>query len=406
MKLLFISDNFPPEVNAPATRTYEHCSEWVGLGADVTVITCFPNFPTGNVYDGYKNKCYQKELIDGIKVIRVGTYISANEGFLKRTLDYFSFAIMATIFGLFIKTELIIATSPQFFSAAAGRWLSFLKRKPWVMEVRDLWPESIKNVEAMKPGLGMSFLEWWEHRLYKTSRCIVVVTDSFKTFIINRGFSPEKIHVVKNGVNANLYVPKAKSQALLNKLNVNNKFIISYIGTHGMAHRLDFILHCAATITDPTFHFLFIGDGAEKNSLIKLKNELGLKNVTMLDSIKKNEVPEYFSISDISLIPLKKSTLFQTVIPSKIFESSAMQIPILLGVEGESKTIIESYGAGLCFDPENETDFIQKLNQLYTNKTLYNSCKSGCEDLATAFDRKQLAKKMYRILQDQLLISA
>lgn len=146
MKLLFLTDNFPPEVNAPASRTYAHCKEWVNNGVDVTVITCAPNFPQGKVYKGYKNKLYQTENMDGIKVIRVWTYITGNEGFIKRTLDYISFSVFAFGAGLFQKFDLIVATSPQFFTALCGRTLSFWKRRPWVMEVRDLWPESIKTV--------------------------------------------------------------------------------------------------------------------------------------------------------------------------------------------------------------------------------------------------------------------
>ena len=398
MKILFITDNFPPEVNAPATRTHEHCKEWVSKGADITVITCFPNFPQGKIYDGYKNSLFRKEIIDDIKVIRVWSYISANEGFLKRTIDYFSFAVMAFFFGLFIKTEIIIATSPQFFSAAAGRWLSIFKRKQWIMEVRDLWPESIKNVNVMKPGIGLRFLECWELRLYKTAKKIVVVTDSFKEFIIKRGIESSKIHVVKNGANMELYKPMPKNELLLAKLNLEKKFVISYIGTHGMAHKLDFILECASKIDDPVFHFLFIGAGAEKTHLMQMKDQLGLKNVTMLDPIIKSEVPEYIAISDVSLIPLKKSALFHTVIPSKIFETSAMMIPILLGVEGESKGMIESFGAGLCFDPENEDDFLEKLNMIYSDKKFYNQCKLGCANLAMAYDRKHLSKKMFDII--------
>jgi glycosyltransferase involved in cell wall biosynthesis len=206
--------------------------------------------------------------------------------------------------------------------------------------------------------------------------------------------------VVKNGANMDLYKPSPKNEALLHKLNLQNKFIISYIGTHGMAHKLDFILTTASHINNTVFHFLFIGAGAEKNKLLKLKQELGLTNVTMLDPIKKDEVPDYIGLSNVSLIPLKKSALFHTVIPSKIFETSAMQIPILLGVEGESKAIIEKFGAGLCFEPENEKDFIEKLNLLYIDKVLYNNCKKGCEKLAKAFDRKVLAKKMYEIIAD------
>ena len=149
MRILFLTDNFPPETNAPATRTYEHCLKWVKMGYKVTVITCFPNFPKGKVFEGYTNKLYQKEDIDGIRVIRVWTYISENNGFVKRIIDYVSFAVTSFLFGLFVKTDLIIATSPQFFTAISGRMLSVFKRIPWVMEVRDLWPDSIAAVGSM-----------------------------------------------------------------------------------------------------------------------------------------------------------------------------------------------------------------------------------------------------------------
>ena len=399
MKLLFISDNFPPEVNAPATRTFEHCQFWVREGVEITVLTCAPNFPQGKVYPGYKNKLVQVEYLSNIRVIRVWSYISANEGFLKRTIDYFSFAVMATIASLFVKTDIIVATSPQFFSAAAGRWISILKRKNWIMEVRDLWPESIKNVDVLRDGPIIRFFEWWEKRLYKKALKIVVVTDSFKENIAARGISREKIHVVKNGANIALFTPRTKNSTLLEKLKLQNKFVICYIGTHGMAHKLDFIMYCALKIKNPAFHFLFIGTGAEKKNLLRMKQEMQLGNVTMIDPVPKEEVPDYLSCSDISLIPLRKSELFKTVIPSKIFETCAMKIPILLGVEGESKALIEKYRAGLCFEPENEEDFLEKLNILYLDKKLYEKTRDGCAQLAKDFDRNLLAYKMYEILK-------
>src|ERR1041385_3456284 len=150
MKILFLTDNFPPEVNAPATRTFEHCREWVKLGADVTIITCFPNFPGGKVYSGYQNKIFQKEIINGIKVIRVWTYISANKGMIRRSFDYLSFGIVSFFVGLFSSFDIIVATSPQFFTAVSAGMISFLRRKKFIFEVRDLWPESIVGVEVMK----------------------------------------------------------------------------------------------------------------------------------------------------------------------------------------------------------------------------------------------------------------
>lgn len=394
MKILFLTDNFPPEVNAPATRTYEHCKEWVKKGAEVTVITCFPNFPEGKVYDGYKNKRIQRETIDGIKVIRVYTYITANEGFVKRIFDYMSFMIAAFLAGLTVKTDVIVATSPQFFTAISGRWLSFWKRKPWIMEVRDLWPESITAVGAVKRNAAIRFFEWLEKRMYKTASRIVVVTDSFaQTIIEKHGIDARKISIIKNGANLDLYKPTSKNNSLIDELGLKNKTIIGYIGTHGMAHGLDFILNAAQNIQDDTVHFLLIGSGAKRKELLQLKEDLNLQNVTMLEAIPKEKVKDYLSILDIGLVNLKKSDTFLSVIPSKIFELAAMHKPILLGVEGESAKIIRDYNAGETFEPENEADLFIKIQLLKDRSSNF-----GFDKLTTDFDRKILASRMLELI--------
>lgn len=399
MKILFLTDNFPPEVNAPASRTFDHCREWVKAGADVTVITCAPNFPQGRVYPGYKNRLWQKEVVDGIKVIRVWSYMVPNKGFIKRTLDYISYSVSAFIAGLFVGTDIIVATSPQFFTALAGRALAKWKRKPWIMEVRDLWPESIKTVGAMEDSIFIRYFEWQEKRCYRSASKIVVVTDSFKRTLVKRGIEPEKIEVVKNGVNKALFTPRPKDEALLDKLHLTGKTVIGYIGTHGMAHKLDFILECAKRLEkDTRLHFLLIGGGAMKDALLKQKDELGCTNVTMLPPVMKEEVARYISILDVCLINLKKSPLFTTVIPSKIFENAGMGIPILMGVEGEAKEIIDAYGAGLCFTPEDFEDFSRQLSALLQPET-YAGCKEGCKRLADDFDRKRLAAKMLDVIK-------
>ena len=392
-RILFLTDNFPPEVNAPATRTYEHAREWVGKGYAVTIITCAPNFPHGKVYEGFKNKLISREEKDGIKVIRVWTYITANEGFLKRILDYISFAVMAFLVGLWIRTDIIVATSPQFFTAVAGRWLSFFKFRSWIMEVRDLWPESIAAVGVMNEGKIYKCLEWVELRLYKSAKKIIVVTDTFKRKISARGIDASKIDVHKNGVILDLFEPRRKDEELMeaNPQFHGNK-VFAYIGTHGMAHGLSFILNSLPKLQQnlPQAHFLFIGEGAEKENLIKQAEALKLTNVTFMPFVPKHEVVRYLSLMDVALVNLKKSDTFKTVIPSKIFEAAALQKPILLGLAGETKGIIESFNAGTCFEPENEEEFIAKCHAIL-NERSYKNYQKGCEELAKAFDRKQIA---------------
>lgn len=401
MKILFLADNFYPEVNAPASRTYEHAKEWVKEGHEVTVITCVPNFPKGEVFEGYRNRLWQKEIIDGIEVIRVWSYIAANRGFVRRTLDFISFSVTSFFAGLFVKADIIVATSPQFFTALSGRTLSFWRRIPWIMEVRDLWPESIKTVGAMKDNLFIRYFEWEEMRCYRSAKTIVVVTDSFKRTLTARGIDADKIKVVKNGVDKELFKPVPKDEALIKELGLEGKKVIGYIGTHGMAHKLDFILDCAKHMQAKNdCHFLFIGSGAERESLLAKKDSEGIANVTMLDSVPKDQVGRYISILDLSLINLRKSDLFKTVIPSKIFENAAMQIPIIMGVQGEAQEIVEKYEAGICFDPENEDDFVAKLDRILSDPELYARCRKGGEALAMDYDRKVLAANMLSHIKD------
>jgi len=401
MKVLFLTDNFTPEVNAPANRTYDHCKEWIKEGLEVTVITGVPNFPKGKVYPGYKNKLYQTEMIDGIKVVRVWTYISANQGFIRRVLDYVSFAIMAFIVGLFIKTDLIIATSPQFFTAMSGGVLGFIKRKKWIMEVRDLWPESIKAVGAMGDSVMYRIFERIEARLYKSADHIIVVTDTFKEKLIGQGVAAAKISIHKNGANLNLYIPGEKPAHLVKKHGLEGKFVFAYIGTHGMAHGLHFILDAINEIKDshPDIMFLFMGDGAEKESLIEKSKSLNLTNALFLDSVSKKEVVEYLNLKDAALVNLRKSDTFLSVIPSKIFESAAVRKPILLGLEGETKGIINSYKAGICYIPEDKDTFISAVMQMVDNPKMYLSYQMGCDALIKDFDRKVIAGKMSKTLR-------
>lgn len=395
MHILFITDNFPPEVNAPATRTNEHVKIWVQKGHQVTVITCNPNFPQGEVYEGYQNSLHQREEMDGITVIRVWSYITSNDGFVKRSLDYLSFAVTSFWSGLFQKADVIIATSPQFFTTWSGWALSKIKNTPWVFELRDLWPESIKTVGALEDGFIYNTLEQIELFLYRSADKVIPVTDAFKENLTNRGVHPDKQTVIPNGSNLELFdIESSNGQSIRDKLGLQDKFIVGYIGTHGMAHNLDFILECVDDVEDPDIHFLFIGDGSEKEKLVKMTNKRSLKNVSFIDPVPKDKVPDYLDAVDVSLVPLKKSDTFKTVIPSKIFEAASMEVPILLGVEGQAQEIIEDYEAGICFEPENKDSFLSKLSLLREDEGLYQKVSKNGSKLAKAYDRKKLAQKM------------
>ncbi len=401
MNILFLTDNFPPEGNAPATRTYEHAIRWVKAGHKVTVITCAPNFPEGKVFDGYKNSLYQKELMDGINVVRVKTYITANEGFVKRILDYMSFMVSAFIAGLFQKkADVIVATSPQFFCACSGWLLSVFKRKPFVFELRDIWPASITAVGAMKESFTIRVLEKLELFLYRKADSIISVTHSFKKELIEQGIDANKIDVVLNGVDLTKYEPvEQKDSELATQYSLQGKFVAGYIGTHGMAHGLENIVSVAERLQQhDDIRIVFAGGGAARKKVVDLVNKKNLKNVVLINRQPKEMMPRLWSLCDISLVPLKNSDLFKTVIPSKIFECMGMGIPTLMSVpEGEATEIIQNTNSGLTVGSENVDQIVDGILRLKNNTDLFNEFRQSSIDAANQFSRDLMADKMLTI---------
>jgi len=407
MHILFLSDNFPPEGNAPATRTYEHAVRWVKAGHKVTVITCAPNFPEGKVFDGYRNSLYQKSDLDGIDVVRVKTYITANEGFVKRILDYMSFMVMGFIAGLFQKKpDVIVATSPQFFCACAGWVLSVIRRKPFVFELRDIWPASITAVGAMKDSKVIRLLEKLELFLYRRADSIISVTHSFKKELIERGIDGNKIDVVLNGVDLSKYEPALeKDSELAKKYGLDNKFVVGYIGTHGMAHGLEHIVAVAEKLqSESDIRIVFAGGGAARQKVIDLVKDKQLNNVAFIDRQPKEMMPKVWSLCDVSLVPLKNSDLFKTVIPSKIFECMGMGIPTIMSVpEGEATAIIKNTNSGITVAPENVDEIVKGILRLKNDSELYTKLRKDSVKSGAEFSRDLMAYKMLDIF-DKVIV--
>ena len=404
MHVLFLTDNFPPEVNAPASRTFEHCREWVKAGHKVTVITCAPNFPKGKVFDGYRNRLWQAEEMAGIRVIRVWTYITANEGFARRVLDYVSFMLAAVMAALFVRNvDVAIGTSPQLFTACAAYLTGTMKRVPWIFELRDIWPESIRVVGAMKQSRVLDLLEKLELFLYRKASAIVTVTHSFRDTLIRRGVDGAKIHVVTNGVDIGRFSPRDKDRELVARFGLDGKFVAGYVGTHGMAHALDTILDAARSMKDAPagdrYRFILLGNGARRTSLMDRARAEGLDNVIFVDSVSKDEVVRYWSLLDVSIIHLKKTELFTTVIPSKLFECMGMAIPVLHGVQGESAGIVEREDVGIVFEPESALALAEALRRLATDQSLYQRLKENGPRAALRYDRSVLAAEMLAVVE-------
>lgn len=404
MNILFLTDNFPPEVNAPASRTFEHCRAWVQAGHRVTVMTGAPNFPQGKVFAGYRNRLWQRETMDGIEVVRVWTYITANAGFAKRTLDYLSFMVTSFLAGLVQRRpDVIVGTSPQFFTNCAAWMLSVFRWRPFVFELRDLWPESIKTVGAMQDSAALRLMERLELFLYRRAAAVVAVTESFRRNLIARGIDGAKIHVITNGVDLTRFQPMARDADLAGRLGLTDRFVAGYIGTHGMAHALETVLEAAALMRQhpqgANVRFVLLGDGAQKQALKARAQRMGLDNVLFLDTVPKAEVPRYWSLLDASIIHLRKADNFTQVIPSKLFECMGMGIPVLHGVAGESAEIVEREGVGLTFEPENAQALCAGLLRLVQDRALYADLRAHCLAAAPRYERTALAHRMLTLLE-------
>ena len=402
MHILFLTDNFPPEGNAPATRTYEHAREWVKLGHKVTIITGAPNFPEGKVFDGYKNRWYSKSELDGIEIRRVKTYITANEGFAKRILDFMSFMVTSFFAGLFVKKpDVIVGTSPQFFTAVSAWALSAIRFKPFIFELRDIWPASITAVGAMGRSLPIRILEKIEVFLYWRADKIISVTHSFKKELIERGVDGNKIDVVLNGVDLSQYEPAPQKDGdFAQQYDLTDKFVVGYVGTHGLAHSLDKIVEAAELLVDlKDVRILFAGGGAAKAEVEALVKNKGLSNVTLIPRQQKELMPKLWSLCDISLISLKDTELFKTVIPSKIFESMGMGLPMVMtSPVGEATAILNESRSGIIVKPESPYEVAQVIRELYKDREKLQQLSVNSANAAMLYDRKKLAEKMLKYL--------
>lgn len=407
MNILFLSHYFPPEGNAPASRTYEHCVRWVRAGHQVTVITCVPNVPDGVPYEGYRNRWRsQTEDVDGIRVIRVWTYLAANAGVVKRILNYLSYMLSALWTGLFVRRpDVIIATSPQFFCGWAGTLLQWFRRVPFILEIRDIWPESITAVGALKKGLATRCLEWMERRMYLSADHIVAVGNGYRDNVCSKVPVSDRITVIYNGVDGNAFEPGQRDESLLAACGFSGRFICSYVGTIGMAHGLETVLEAAQILKSQgrtDFAFMLVGDGARRKSLEEECQTRQLNDmVHFTGRLDKSEMPRVLASSDALLVHLRSCDLFETVIPSKIFEAMAMERPIIMGVRGESAEIVRESGAGIDMVPGNAQSLADAVVRLRDDRVLYQALRdSGRNFVLQKFSRDAFATRYLHLIQN------
>ena len=400
MHILFLSHYFPPEVNAPATRTFEHARRWVEQGHQVTVITCAPNCPNGVVFEGYRNAWHAEELVDGIRVIRVWSYLTANKGFVKRILNFVSYLLTAVWAALWIrKVDVVVATSPQFFCGWAGVLCHWFRRWPFVLEIRDIWPESIVTVGAMRRSPVMRILEWLERRMYAAADHIVTVGNGYRDQLLERHVPAEKITVIPNGVDVSRLQPLPANKDLRKQWNAEGKFVCAYIGTVGMAHGLEVVLKSAEILHASgrnDVQFWIVGDGAERARLEQAANERNLTSITFTGMIAKSQIDDVIASCDACLVHLRGTELFGTVIPSKVFETMALNVPIIMGVRGQAQQIVLDGNGGVAMTPDDPQSLLEGIAEIRTNRSRY---QQGRGYVARHYDRIVLADRMLATLR-------
>jgi colanic acid biosynthesis glycosyl transferase WcaI len=409
VKILVLSDNFVPEIAAPSFRVYDHAKAWLDQGHDVTVVTGVPNWPHGRVFDGYRNRLYQEQWVDGIRVIRLWTYMTANKGFLKRTLDYVSFMLTAIFFcWRYPKFDVLVATSPQFFTAVAGCVVSMVRHRPWVFEVRDLWPASIKAV-GVSQGRLITWLERLELLLYRQATRVLALTEPFKRDLIRRGITAHKIDVVTNGVDPRKFarariVVDARSEMGIPR----DVFLAGYIGTTGMAHGLETVIAAAAECRgDCRIRLLVMGEGAQRRQLEMHAAALQLDNIHFRNRVPHADMPRYYAALDLAIVHLKPAPVFQMVIPSKIFELMAMEVPILMAIEGEAARIVAEAGCGVCIPSGDPRALAETVRQLAGDRGVLRAMGQRGRAAAIArFDRTTLATAALETLRAALIAPA
>ncbi|KAB7515020.1 glycosyltransferase [Halosegnis rubeus] len=370
----------------------ELSTRWAHLGHDVTVLTSVPDYPEGEIYDGYENRFVHIEHDDGVRVVFLKTITASNDGFLRRGLKFVWFMLVATIAGLWLnRHDVVLSTSPQPLTGPAGWIIARLKDSAFIFEVRDLWPESIISLTDINPSLLLP-LNWLIEFTYRRADRIVTISPGFEHSLTEAGVKSQDILVHYNGVSPDFFERGGDSWQISDETvrKLENTFVVSYIGTIGRAHGLEIILDTAEQLDEVLF--LIVGTGAEMDNLQSAAKRRGLDNICFAGRHPKKHVPDFFALSDVALVHLKDNELFRTAVPSKMFEAMAAGVPIVLGVKGIAEQIVLNNSVGVTFDPEDATALTEQINTLRNNRTLRAKLgDNGLQAADESFSWEQIA---------------
>ncbi|GAC1305206.1 MAG: hypothetical protein NVSMB27_44020 [Ktedonobacteraceae bacterium] len=429
--VLFITPYYPPEKAAPAVRISETAVRLVQRGYEVTVLTTVPNYPTGIVPMAYRwraGQLMQQEMLEGVRVVRVWSYISPNKGFVRRVLAQFSFGCLAPLLGgkAVGHPDVIIAESPPLFDAIAARLLAWFRHCPFIFLVSDLWPESAIQLGVLRNRLLIRLAEWLEWSTYQRASLVWAVTEGIRQSLLQRGLSARQVFLLTNGVDTARFSPLPQEQVDTARaaLGWDGRFTVLYAGTHGLAHGLTTVLEAAELLQDSgrdksghgnsgaspyaDIHFVLAGEGAAKADLVMQAQKRKLKNVTFLEVQPHERMPLLLASADICLVPLRKLPLFEGALPSKMYEIMACARPMVLGVEGEARRMaVQEAGAALAVEPEHAPSLVTAILYLREHPEVAETMgRSGRAFVEARFDRTQLTTELERRIAEWYTVLA
>ena len=404
LRIVYWCQFFWPEVSAPSRRLLDFGRVWRELGHQVTIVTGMPNHPSGIVLSSYRRKLLAREEKDGLRVLRSWVYASPNQAGAKKLFGHISFALTSLISGLRLgSTDVLIASSPTFFAAYSAWIVARTRRAVFVLEVRDLWPEAFVGLGVLRRGRITRVLEELARFLYRRSDHIVVVTESFAGRIAAQGIPVSKITTITNGADIEWFAADVSVAAttLRHQLGLEHKFVVAYIGAHGVSHGLKSVMEAAARCSDEHVAFLLVGDGGEKASLEKYRTENNLANVVMLPSQPAESIREFYALADVCLVPLRDIPLFEAFIPSKMFEIMASGRPIIGCLRGEAQRILERSGAALVVAPESPDALLDAIAVLERSPERREAMAAAGRPFAAAhYSRRALGERYASLLTE------
>jgi len=408
MRILYLSQYFPPEIGATQTRAYEMARNLVRLGHQVTVLAEVPNHPTGIIPPAYRGKLYERAVMDGVDVLRVWVKTAPQKTFATRMLLYLTYMVNGALAGSLLapgRFDLVYATSPPLFVGAAALALSRLRRAPMVFEVRDLWPESAVQLGELNNTRAIRLATHLEEACYRRARHIVVVTKGIRARLLERGYPAEKITLIPNGANTDIYTPQPPNLELRRSWGIGpERFVVLYAGLHGLAHGLETALLAAEELRGhPEILFLFVGDGPQKAALVEQAGRMGLPNVLFHAALPEAELPPAIAMADIGLDTRRRVGISQVTLPVKMFSYMASARPVLLSAEGESTELLRRAGAGVAVPPEDPSALAQAILDLQANPALRAEMgQQGRAFVQAHYSRQALACQLAQLLRGLL----